>query len=133
MSLAPPLLLVFVNPHPSMRQLLVHPTRPLIRARSIAFRNLVNVCYTEDEAKALAEEVDVQDGPNESGEMFERPGKLSDYLPAPYPNEEAARYANGGAYPPDLSLIVKARCALVEGEGQGMLQSTRCKYTGTWP
>jgi ubiquinol-cytochrome c reductase cytochrome c1 subunit len=76
---------------------------------SIAFRNLVGVCYTEDEAKALAEEVDVKDGPNDEGEMFERPGKLADYLPSPYPNEEAARYSNGGAYPPDLSLIVKAR------------------------
>lgn len=80
-------------------------------ARRIAFRNLVDVCYTEDEVKAMAEEVDVADGPNEAGEMFERPGKPSDYLPAPYPNEEAARYSNGGAYPPDLSLIVKARCA----------------------
>ena len=43
------------------------------------------------------------------GEMFERPGKLSDYLPKPYPNENAARFANNGAYPPDLSLVVKAR------------------------
>ncbi|KAG8462684.1 hypothetical protein KFE25_004660 [Diacronema lutheri] len=75
----------------------------------IAFRNLVDVCYTEDEVKAMAEEVDVTDGPNDAGEMFERPGKLADYLPSPYPNEEAARYSNGGAYPPDLSLIVKAR------------------------
>jgi cytochrome c1 len=41
--------------------------------------------------------------------MFQRPGKLSDYLPAPYPNEEAARAGNGGALPPDLSLIIKAR------------------------
>merc|ERR1712146_211830 len=41
--------------------------------------------------------------------MFERPGKLADYFPSPYPNEEAARYANNGAYPPDLSLITKAR------------------------
>src|SRR5689334_861929 len=41
--------------------------------------------------------------------MFERPGRLSDPLPAPYPNEQAARYANGGAYPPDLSLITNAR------------------------
>ena len=39
--------------------------------------------------------------------MFERPGKLSDKLPAPYMNEQHARYANGGAYPPDLSLITK--------------------------
>ena len=75
----------------------------------IAYRNLVGVCYSEAEVKAMAEDTDVMDGPNDEGEMFERPGKLSDYLPAPYPNEEAARYANNGAYPPDLSLIVKAR------------------------
>ena len=57
----------------------------------------------------MAEEVEYQDGPNDEGEMFQRPGKLSDYMPAPYPNEEAARASNGGALPPDLSLIVKAR------------------------
>ena len=57
----------------------------------------------------MAEDTEVMDGPNDEGEMFERPGKLSDYLPSPYPNEEAARYANNGAYPPDLSLIMKAR------------------------
>merc|ERR1719421_740448 len=77
--------------------------------RAIAYRNLVGVCYNEDEAKAMAEDTDVMDGPNDQGEMFERPGKLSDYFPSPYPNEEAARFANNGAYPPDLSLIVKAR------------------------
>ena len=49
------------------------------------------------------------DGPNDEGEMFDRPGKLADRLPGPYANEEAARFANGGAYPPDLSLISKAR------------------------
>ena len=57
----------------------------------------------------MAEEVEYTDGPNDQGEMFQRPGKLSDYMPAPYPNEEAARASNGGALPPDLSLIVKAR------------------------
>merc|ERR1719375_2546053 len=77
--------------------------------RAIAYRNLVGVCYTEDEAKAMAEDIEVKDGPNDEGEMFDRPGKLSDYFPSPYPNEEAARYANNGAYPPDLSLIMKAR------------------------
>merc|ERR1719230_777214 len=75
----------------------------------IAYRNLVGVCYSEAEMKAMAEDTGVMDGPNDEGEMFERPGKLSDYLPSPYPNEEAARFANNGAYPPDLSLIVKAR------------------------
>lgn len=49
------------------------------------------------------------DGPDENGEMFTRPGKLSDYFPKPYPNPEAARAANNGALPPDLSYIVNAR------------------------
>ncbi|KAG6334605.1 hypothetical protein ID866_4481 [Astraeus odoratus] len=75
----------------------------------IAWRNLVGVSHTAEEARAMAEEVEYTDGPDDSGEMFQRPGKLSDYLPAPYPNEEAARASNGGALPPDLSLIVKAR------------------------
>ena len=75
----------------------------------IAWRNLVGVSHTADEARAMAEEVEYEDGPNDQGEMFQRPGKLADYMPAPYPNEEAARASNGGALPPDLSLIVKAR------------------------
>lgn len=70
---------------------------------------MVGVSHTADEARAMAEEVEYTDGPNAEGEMFQRPGKLADYMPAPYPNEEAARASNGGAYPPDLSLIVKAR------------------------
>ncbi|GFZ19120.1 cytochrome C1 family [Actinidia rufa] len=57
----------------------------------------------------MAAEIEVVDGPNDEGEMFTRPGKLSDRFPQPYPNEQAARFANGGAYPPDLSLITKAR------------------------
>lgn len=75
----------------------------------IAWRNLVGVSHTADEARALAEEVEYTDGPNSEGEMFQRPGKLADYMPAPYPNEEAARAGNAGALPPDLSLIIKAR------------------------
>jgi len=75
----------------------------------IAWRNLVGVSHTADEARALAEEIEYTDGPDAEGEMFQRPGKLSDYMPAPYPNEEAARASNAGALPPDLSLIVKAR------------------------
>lgn len=51
----------------------------------------------------------VKDGPNDDGEMFERPGKLSDYFPNPYTNDEAARAANNGALPPDLSYITSAR------------------------
>ncbi|CAL5371682.1 unnamed protein product [Camellia sinensis] len=75
----------------------------------ISYRDLVGVAYTEEETKAMAAEIEVVDGPNDEGEMFTRPGKLSDRFPQPYPNEQAARFANGGAYPPDLSLITKAR------------------------
>ncbi|KAF7039789.1 hypothetical protein CFC21_049736 [Triticum aestivum] len=75
----------------------------------ISYRDLVGVAYTEEETKAMAAEIEVVDGPNDEGEMFTRPGKLSDRLPQPYANEQAARFSNGGAYPPDLSLITKAR------------------------
>jgi len=75
----------------------------------IAFRHLVGVSHTEEEAKALAAECQVLDGPDDNGEMFERSGKLSDYLPKPYKNEKEARAKNEGAYPPDLSNIVFAR------------------------
>ncbi|XP_059614424.1 cytochrome c1, heme protein, mitochondrial [Phlebotomus argentipes] len=77
--------------------------------RYIAYRNLVGVSHTEAEAKAEAEEIQVRDGPNEAGDYFMRPGKLSDYFPNPYANEEAARAANNGAFPPDLSYITLAR------------------------
>mmetsp|Transcript_12912 Transcript_12912/g.30627 ORF Transcript_12912/g.30627 Transcript_12912/m.30627 type:complete len:277 (+) Transcript_12912:43-873(+) len=75
----------------------------------IHFRELVGVSHSSEELVAMASEIDVVDGPNDEGEMFERPGKLTDPLPKPYANEEAGRAANGGALPPDLSLIAKAR------------------------
>ncbi len=75
----------------------------------MAFRNLFDLGFAEDEVRALASEYSVTDGPDENGDMFERPAKLSDLWPAPYPNDEAARAANGGALPPELSLITKAR------------------------
>ncbi len=59
----------------------------------------------------MAAEIDVEDGPDDSGEMYQRPGKLSDKFPNPYRNEEEGRMANSGAYPPDLSLMTKARHA----------------------
>jgi ubiquinol-cytochrome c reductase cytochrome c1 subunit len=73
------------------------------------YRQLVGVSHTEEEAKAEAAEAIVIDGPDENGKMFERPGKLSDPFPSPYPNEEAAKVANNGAIPPDLSFITMAR------------------------
>jgi len=75
----------------------------------VAYRNLIGVSHTEVEAKSEAEGIDVRDGPNEDGEFFLRPGKLSDYFPSPYANDEAARAANNGALPPDLSYITSAR------------------------
>lgn len=77
--------------------------------RFIAYRNLIGVSHTEAEAKAEAAEVMVTDGPNENGDMFQRPGKLADYLPKPYANDNAAAAANNGAIPPDLSYIALAR------------------------
>ncbi|KAK1938477.1 putative cytochrome C1 precursor protein [Babesia divergens] len=75
----------------------------------LRFRHLVNEVYPERRVKQLAEEYDIEDGPNDEGEMFTRPGILTDAFPSPYPNAEAARYANGGAIPPDLSLMASAR------------------------
>jgi ubiquinol-cytochrome c reductase cytochrome b/c1 subunit len=78
----------------------------------VAFRNLAEPGgpgYTPAQAAALAAEYKIKDGPNDQGEMFERPGRPADYFPSPFPNEQAARAANGGAAPPDLSLITKAR------------------------
>lgn len=75
----------------------------------IAFRSLVGVTHSEVDMKKIAESYDISDGPNDIGEMFERPGKLSDKIPGPYQNDEQARSANNGALPPDLSLMVKAR------------------------
>jgi len=65
--------------------------------------------FTEDQAKAIAASFEVTDGPNADGEMFTRPGKLSDKFVMPYENVKAAQAANGGAYPPDMSVLVKAR------------------------
>ena len=73
------------------------------------YRHLVGVSHTEDEAKAEAAEAMVTDGPNDEGNMYQRSGKLSDHFPSPYPNDEAAKVANNGALPPDLSLISFAR------------------------
>jgi ubiquinol-cytochrome c reductase cytochrome b/c1 subunit len=78
----------------------------------IAFRNLADPGgpgYSAAQAAAFASEYKIKDGPNDQGEMFERPGRPADYFPSPFPNEQAARVANGGGLPPDLSLIAKAR------------------------
>lgn len=75
----------------------------------MAFRNLKQIGFTDDQVAQLAGQFEVQDGPNDEGDMFMRPARASDHMPSPFPNEKAARFANNGAYPPDQSLIVKAR------------------------
>jgi len=78
----------------------------------LSYRNLSEKGGPEfsiEEAKAIATQFDVEDGPNSDGEMFMRQGRLSDKFVKPYPNVEAATVANGGAYPPDMSVLAKAR------------------------
>jgi ubiquinol-cytochrome c reductase cytochrome c1 subunit len=76
---------------------------------NLYYRNLKDIGFSEAEIKQLAQKYTVKDGPNAEGEMFDRPALPSDRFVSPYPNEEAARAANNGAYPVDLSLIIKAR------------------------
>lgn len=73
----------------------------------VAFRNLEDLGYSPEEVKAIAAEFTVTDGPDDNGDMFTRPGKPADYFPSPFPNVQAAAAANGGAAPPDLSLVTK--------------------------
>lgn len=75
----------------------------------LSYRNLQQVGFSEGEVKAIAAEYNVQDGPDAEGEMFERPARPSDPFVSPFANEQAARASNNGAFPPDLSLIAKAR------------------------
>ena len=77
--------------------------------RLMFYRNLVQIGYSDEQAKAMAAEASVEDGPDEEGEMFERPGKLSDRFVPPFPNDNAAKASNGGALPTDLSLIAKSQ------------------------
>ena len=78
----------------------------------LSYRNLSEKGGPEfslEQAKAIAASFEVTDGPNDDGEMFERPAKLSDKFVMPYKNVKEAQAANGGAYPPDMSVLVKAR------------------------
>lgn len=77
----------------------------------IYYRNLTDLGYTEAQVKAFAAENEVEDGPNDEGEMYTRTALPSDRFVKPFPNDNAARAGNGGALPPDLSLMVEARPA----------------------
>ena len=91
--------------------------------RQVAYRSLADVGFSADEIKAIAAEQTVIDGPNDDGEMFERAARPSDKFVSPFANQKAARASNGGAYPVDLSLIVKAR-----GDGANYLYSLLTGY-----
>ncbi len=78
----------------------------------VSYRNLGEPGGPEfslEQVKAIAANFEVEDGPNSDGEMFTRPARPSDKFVSPYPNVQAATAANGGAYPPDMSVLVKAR------------------------
>ena len=78
----------------------------------LSYRNLAEPGgpeFSEAEAKAIAANFEVTDGPNNDGEMYTRPAKLSDKFVNPYQNDQEAKASNGGAYPPDMSVLVKAR------------------------
>ncbi|MFH5924102.1 cytochrome c1 [Roseomonas xinghualingensis] len=77
--------------------------------RQLSYRHLTGIGLTAAQIEALASQFQVQDGPNDNGEMFERPARPSDRFRRPFANDAAARAANNGALPPDLSVMVKAR------------------------
>ena len=83
----------------------------------VSYRNLAEEGGPEfsiEQTKAIAASFEVTDGPNDDGEMFVRPAKLSDKFVMPYENVKAAQAANGGAYPPDMSVLAKARSGGVD-------------------
>jgi ubiquinol-cytochrome c reductase cytochrome c1 subunit len=78
----------------------------------LSYRNLYEKGgpeFSKEQAKAIAANFEVTDGPNDDGDMFTRPAKLSDKFVKPYRNDKEAMASNGGAYPPDMSVLVKAR------------------------
>lgn len=75
----------------------------------LSYRNLEAIGFSPEKVKEIAASVQVQDGPNDAGEMYDRDGRPSDRFHSPFPNDQAARAANNGALPPDMSLLAKAR------------------------
>ena len=85
--------------------------------KRLSFRNLSEKGgpqFPEEGVKGLAATYKVNDGPNDQGKMFKRPGRASDRIPPPFDNDQQARSANNGALPPDLSLMARARSAEAE-------------------
>ncbi len=75
----------------------------------LSYRHLADIGFSQEQVEAIAAEYEVTDGPNDEGEMFTRPARPSDRFVSPFPNKAAAQFANNGAYPKDLSVVVDAR------------------------
>ena len=73
------------------------------------YRDLIDIGFSEEQVKIIAADYTVIDGPNDEGEMFERPARPADRFVNPFANENEARFSNNGSYPPDLSVITKAK------------------------
>lgn len=97
----------------------------------VAFRDLSALGYSDDEIKAFAGQFEIQDGPNDEGEIFTRRAKLTDYFPSPFANDKLAAFANNGANPGDLSLMARARAV---GEPfPGFIADILTNYTTSGP
>jgi ubiquinol-cytochrome c reductase cytochrome c1 subunit len=92
------------------------------------YRNLKNIGFSDAEIKEIAKSYTIRDGPNDQGDMFDRPATQADKFARPFLNEQAARAANNGAYPLDLSLIIKAR-----EDGANYVYSLLTGYNMTQP
>ncbi|MCW5699356.1 MAG: cytochrome c1 [Rhodospirillales bacterium] len=90
----------------------------------IAFRNLEGLGLSPEEVQAIAGEYEVTDGPDDEGEMYSRAARAADRFPSPFANDQAARASNGGALPPDLSLITKGRA------GESVFKGTKFREYG---
>jgi len=78
-------------------------------AKYLRYGDLADLGYDEEQIDAIAAQFEVEDGPDDEGEMFMRAARPTDTFPEPYANEKAAAAMNNGKAPPDLSLMVKAR------------------------
>ena len=93
----------------------------------VHYRDLVDLGYSEDQIKSFAATFQVTDGPNDDGDMFDRPAEASDAFISPFSNDKIAAASNGGVVPPDLSLIVKSRAQGYGGIGQNFLAMLQIK------
>jgi ubiquinol-cytochrome c reductase cytochrome c1 subunit len=77
--------------------------------KNVAYRSLQELGYNKDQINNIAAQFLKDDLPNDDGEILKRKARYSDYFVEPYENNQIAKISNNGAYPPDLSLMVKAR------------------------